>query len=134
MTQRNSNSFQPVLILCAAGGFLFFIRQQLGDVAALCFFFYFAGVATCFVAMLMGGQMHGKGQETFFVGLAKLKSIAAPVVREAARTEGARERAEINLQYRQAASHKPPSEQEIELENWARRYDYPYQQPPYEHH
>lgn len=100
------------------GGLLVYIRSQLGDVVALCFLFFIVGFVTAIIAVALGGRLNDQGQHTFIQGLGQLKSVIAPSVKEQIRTEGYRERKEIEYDYRQRASQRAPGQEEIELRNF----------------
>lgn len=100
------------------GALLVYIRSQLGDVAALCFLFFIVGFATAIVAVALGGRLNDQGQTAFIQGLAQLKTVIAPSVKEQIRTEGYRERKEIEHDYRQRAAQRPPSQDELEFQRF----------------
>lgn len=110
------------ILILGLGGLLIYIRSQLGDVAALCFLFFLLGFITAVIAIALGGRLNDQGQHAFIQGLAQLKGVMAPVVREQARTAGYQEREQIKLDYRQAAAQPSPEEQAVE--DWYRQYEH----------
>jgi hypothetical protein len=96
---KNIGTIASITIL-VLGALLVYIRSQLGDTAALCFLFFLLGFFTAIVAVALGGRLNDQGQHAFIQGLSQLKTVMAPSMREQQRTEGYRERKEIEWQYR----------------------------------
>lgn len=119
---KDRKSTIVTLIIIAFGVLLVYIREQLGDVAALCFLFYLLGIATAVVCVALGGRLNDQGQHAFIQGMAQLKSVLAPSVREDARTRGALDRASIHILTKGAASVKEPTEVDMETQAFYRKY------------
>lgn len=100
------------------GALLVYVRSQLGDVAALCFLFFLVGFTTAIVAVALGGRLNDQGQHAFIQGLAQLKSVIAPSVKEQIRTEGYRERKEIEYDYRLRSAQRPVAQDEVEFQQF----------------
>lgn len=100
------------------GALLVYVRSQLGDTAALCFLFFLVGFSTAIVAVALGGRLNDQGQHSFIQGLAQLKSVITPSVKEQIRTEGYRERKEIEHDYRLRAAHRPPNQDDVDFQRF----------------
>ena len=88
---KNKNSSNLVIGLIVAGclfGLLLYIKRALGDIASIAFLFYLLGILTAIICVSLGGQMNDNGQRAFIQGLAQMKSVLAPTMREEAKTQG----------------------------------------------
>lgn len=95
----NKNMVFALVVGGALFGLLMFIKRNLGDTASLAFLFYLLGILTAVVCMSLGGQLNDQGQRAFIQGLAQLKTVLAPTIRESAKTEGYIDRMNIKAQY-----------------------------------
>jgi hypothetical protein len=91
-------------------GLLMFIKNNLGDTASIAFLFYLLGILTAIICMSLGGQLNDQGQRAFIQGLAQLKTVMAPGIREDARTQGYIDR--MNIKAAMNAKPVNPDEQE----------------------
>lgn len=85
---KKGNLIIGIIAAGALFGLLMFIKQNLGDTASLAFLFYILGILTAIICMSLGGQLNDQGQRAFIQGLAQLKNVMAPSMREDARTQG----------------------------------------------
>lgn len=96
---NNKNIVFAIVAGCALFALLMFIKRNLGDTASIAFLFYLLGILTAVICVAIGGRLNDQGQQAFIQGLAQLKSVMAPTMREDAKTQGYIDRMNIKAQY-----------------------------------
>ena len=107
----NKNMVFAIIVGGALFGLLMFIKRNLGDTASIAFLFFLLGSVLTLICVSLGGQLNDQGQRAFIQGLAQLKTVMAPTIREAAKTEGYIDRMNIKAQY--AARPEQTIDQEV---------------------
>ena len=111
---KNKNNL--VIGLIVAGclfGLLLYIKRNLGDIASIAFLFYLLGILTAIICVSLGGQLNDQGQRAFIQGLAQMKSVLAPTMREDAKTAGMIDRLNIKA----SMQEKPGDPEEVNFFN-----------------
>lgn len=109
MKNKNSNNLAIGLIVAGClFGLLLYIKRNLGDIASIAFLFYLLGILTAIICVSLGSQMNDQGQRAFIQGLAQMKSVLAPTMREDAKTAGMIDR--LNIKASMATTQEDPEE------------------------
>jgi len=111
---KKGNAIVGIIAAGALFGLLMFIKQNLGDTASLAFLFYLLGILTAVICMSLGGQLNDQGQRAFIQGLAQLKTVMAPTMREDARTQGYIDRMNVKA----TMNTKPADPADVEAANF----------------